>query len=234
MLYALQTGKPAFEHVFGTPFFEYLAQQPHLGRIFNHLMGMDVNNRVAGIVEAYDFARVTTIVDVGGGSGALLAAILRANPRAKGIIFDMAPVVADARESLSRTDLNRRIELVEGDLFADPLPPGADLYLLSRIIHDWDDQHAEQILRNCRAAARAESRLLLIEDVMPEHVSDAPATVGSDLTMLLYTGGAERTEPEYRALLAAAGFRLTAVIAFDPTRIYSGRKSNWAILECRP
>ncbi len=113
MLHAVQTGKPAFENVFGVPLFEYLARRPNLGSIFNHLMSEDVSDRAAGIVDAYDFSDAMTIVDVGGGSGTLLAAILRACPRAKGILFDSFPVIAEARESLGQADLASRIELME-------------------------------------------------------------------------------------------------------------------------
>lgn len=160
MLHSVQTGEPAFDHVFGVPFFGHLMQQPELGAIFNQLMNRNVIDRVAGIIGAYDFSNMKSIVDIGGGNGALLAAVLNANPHAVGTLFDTTEVIAEARIALARSDMARRIEMVAGDLFLGPLPKDGDLYLLSNIIHDWDDSHAEQILRNCRTAVRADSRLL--------------------------------------------------------------------------
>ena len=138
-----------------------------------------------------------TIVDVGGGNGALLSAILAANPAAEGVIFDAPDVIVQARASLARSSVARRIDLVGGDLFRGPLPASGDLYVLSNIIHDWDDQAAEQILHNCRAAVRADGRLSIIEEVMPARVGDAPQTVANDYSMLLLTGGRQRTKPEF-------------------------------------
>ncbi|MGB8953605.1 MAG: methyltransferase [Candidatus Aminicenantales bacterium] len=234
MLHAVQKGEPAFDHIFGMSFFDYFAQHPHIGALFNDLLSRGIDDRVAGVVAAYDFSRASTIVDVGGGNGALLIAILRAHPHLRGIIFDMPKVVVEAQHYLAQNGVADRCQTIAGDFFHDTVPPGGALYLMSNIIHDWDDERAAQILRNCRAAMRDDSTLLLIEEIMPERVVDAPVTVSSDLSMLLLTRGRERTEAEYRALLAMAGLQLTAIIPFEPTRIYSGRKPNWAIIESKP
>jgi hypothetical protein len=234
MSHAVQTGETAFEHVFGTPFFDFLAKRQDLGELFNRQMSQAVQDRIKGILSAYDFSQAATIIDIGGGNGALLMAILRAHPLACGVLVDVANVAAEARNSLASTEVASRVEIREGDFFQGPLPAGGDLYLLSNIIHDWDDRRALQILLNCRAVIPKTSRLLLIEQIMPLQAIDTPATVASDFSMLLLTRGKERTEPEYRALLSAAELELTKVFPIVGTRIYSGRKSNWVILESVP
>ena len=231
MLHSVKTGRPAFDHVFGVPYFGYLAQRPEIGAIFNRLMCEGINDRVAGIIAAYDFSRIKTIVDVGGGNGTLLTAILNANPHITGILFDTPEVITDARARHIQSSGAQRIEMVHGDIFRGPIAPDGDLYLLSNIIHDWDDHLAEKILCNCRTAVRADSRMLLIEEIMPARVADSPGTISTDFAMLLLTGGKERTEQEYRSLLDIAGFRLFNVIPFET---HSKRKENWAILECSP
>jgi hypothetical protein len=233
MLYTVQTGKPAFDYIFGMPFFDYLAQHSHISTLFNNLMSRDIDDRAASVVTAYDFSQADTVVDVGGGNGTLIAAIIRAFSRPRGIVFDTPGVIAEARYYLAQNGVADRWQTVTGDFFQDSIPPG-DLYILSNIVHDWDDNRAAQILCNCRAAMRDDSTLLLIEQIMPERVADAPGTVGSDLSMLMLYGSAERTEAEYRSLLATAGLQLTAVIPFEPTRFYSGRKPNWAVIESKP
>jgi hypothetical protein len=234
MLHTVQTGEPAFEHIFGMPFFDYHAQHPDIGAIFNNLMSRAIDDRAAGVVTAYDFSQADTIVDVGGGNGALIAAILRSFSRPRGIVFDVPEVVAEAQHYLAQNGVADRWQTAAGDFLRDPIPAEGDLYLLSNIIHDWDDDHGVRILRNCRAAMREDSKLLLIEQIMPERVADAPATVGSDLSMLLLFGGAERTEAEYRTLFAAAGLQLAAIIPFEPSRVHGGRKPNWAVIESQP
>ena len=234
MIYSVQTGEPAFDQVFGVPFFGHFAQKPELGAIFNQMMRKNVGERIAGIISAFDFSGMKTIVDIGGGNGALLAAILDANPQAAGTLFDTPEVIADARASLARSGLAQRIEMVTGDLFRGPFPIGGDLYLMSNIIHDWDDTRSEQVLRNCRTAMRAEGLLLLIEEIMPARVGDSPATIANDFSMLLLTGGRERTVTEYQALLESAGFLLASVIPFALNNTSKTRKGNWALLECKP
>jgi O-methyltransferase domain/Dimerisation domain len=234
MTFSVQTGKPAFKHVFGEQFFDYFGHNPKLSAIFSRLMSQSVADRSAGVTRAYDFSRMKTIVDIGGGNGALLSAILTANPDAKGIIFDTPDVIAQARASLASSGVASRIDLVGGDMFRGPLPASGDLYVLSNIVHDWDDQAAKQILRNCRAAIRTDSRLLLIEEVMPARVGDSPKTIANDYSMLLLTGGRQRTKLEFRELLAAADFQLNSAIQFGLAATAAGRRENWAILECKP
>ena len=151
-----------------------------------------------------------------------------------GVVFDTPDVIVEARTSLAPSSVARRIDLVGGDIFRGPLPASGDLYVLSNIIHDWDDRAAGQILYNCRAALRTDGRLLLIEEIMPDRVGDAPQTIANDYTMLLLTGGRQRTKPEFRQLVTAADFQLTSVIRFHLARTATRRRENWAILECKP
>jgi hypothetical protein len=164
-------------------------------------------------VEAYDFSALDTIVDVGGGHGALLIAILSANPKLRAVLFDLPRVVEGAREPLLAAGILDRCEIVGGDMF-DTVPAGGDAYVLSRVIHGWDDDRSVVILANCRRVMRPQSKLLLVQEVIPPGDLFAYGKL-SDLNMLVSPGGQERTEPEYRALYAAAGFTLTSVI---PTR----------------
>jgi len=140
--------------------------------------------------------------------------------------------LAEAQNYLAKNGLAERCQTVSGDFLHDSLPLG-DLYILSNINHDWDDENAVRILRNCRAALPNNARLLLIEQIMPERVNDAPGTVGGDLSMLMLFGGAERIEAEYRHLFGLADLQLTAVIPFGPTHFPQGRKPNWAIIESK-
>jgi hypothetical protein len=232
-LHSVRTGEPAFEHVFGRPFFDYLAEQPALGHLFNGLMEDATHGRVSGILQAYDFSRARHIVDIGGGNGALLSAILAHAPASTGTVFDTAGVVAGARTWLAGAEVGHRIDLVEGDLFGGRYPQGADLYLLSNIIHDWNDAQAGTILRHCVSAMPRGSSLMLIEELMPEWVTDSPATTASDYSMLILTGGKERTEAQYRALLDCSDLSISSIIPFAVESDENRRKGNWVLLDCR-
>jgi hypothetical protein len=229
MAETVETGSPAFERVFGAPFFQYFAQKPEIGRLFNRVMRDLTNERIQAIIAAYDFGCAQTIIDVAGGNGVLLSAVLRARANMTGTLFDTPDVIADARRQYQSSDIIRRLELIAGDIFDDSLPRARDLYLLSNVIHDWNDERAATILRNCRAATKAHSRLLLIEEIMPARVADSSGTVANDFAMLLLTGGKERTEREYRGLLDTAGFQLARCVPLNPKQ-----NENWAILECIP
>jgi hypothetical protein len=162
------------------------------------------------VVAAYDFARFRMLVDVGGGTGNLLTAILHAHPHLRGILYDLPHVVADARPRLDTLRIAARCELMAGDFFA-AVPPGGDAYLLSHIIHDWDEAQCLTILRHCHHAMEPDGCLLLAETVLPPGDTPHPGKL-LDLLMLTVPGGRERTADEYAALLAAASFRLTRII----------------------
>lgn len=216
LLESVRTGETAFDRVFGAPLFDYLARHPDLGEQFNRYMAGVSTAVAAAVVEAYDFSPLGTIVDVAGGQGALLAAILRANPGAKGILFDLAPVIASARPRIEAAGVADRCALVAGDFF-EAVPEGGDAYLMKWILHDWDDERAVRLLTNCRRAMGEDARLLIVETVMPERMTPGHAGADLDLQMLALTGGRERTEAEYRALLSDSGFRLSRVLAAAPS-----------------
>ena len=160
---------------------------------------------------AYDFSGLRYLVDVGGGSGVMLEAILRASPRLRGVLVDRPEPVARARARLAQAGLDGRGECVVGDFF-DSVAPGADAYLLSRVIHDWDDDDARRILTTCRAAMPVDARLLLVEAIVPERARDGPEAVRMDLHMLMLFNARERTQAQYGRLLADAGFELRRVV----------------------
>lgn len=214
LLYSAQTEAPAFEHVFGMGHFEYLAQHPEESAIFDRTMSAGSRMAAPAIAVAYDFATAGTVVDVGGGRGTLIAAILRAHPTVRGIVFDQPHVVAGAGPVLAEAGVADRCELVGGDFFT-AIPEGGEVYILRRIIHDWDDDRAVAILRNCARAMAPGARMLVAETVIPPG-NEPSAAKFLDLQMLVMTGGRERTAAEYRSLFAAAGLSLTRVIPAGP------------------
>jgi hypothetical protein len=206
----VQTGESAFERVHGTRLFDYLAEHPEDAAVFDAAMTSFSKSGAVSIITAYDFSRLRTIVDVGGGRGALLAAILSANPHLQGVLFDRPAVVAGADEELSGAEVIDRCKVVSGDFF-DSVPEGGDAYLLSGVIHDWDDDHAVEILSTCRAAMADTACLLLAEIVLPEGAAPSMGKL-VDVEMLVITGGRQRAEAEFRALLDRAGLRLTRIV----------------------
>ncbi|MGH3755020.1 MAG: methyltransferase [Pseudonocardiaceae bacterium] len=207
----VQTGESAFARVHKTNIFDYLAEYPEDAAVFDAAMTSLSTSDAASIIKAYDFTRFSTIVDVGGGRGGLLAAILAANPHLRGVLFDRPAVVAGAGEEISGAGVAGRCEVVSGDFF-DSVPGGGDAYLLSRVIHDWDDDHAREILGTCRAAMADTACVLLAESVLPEGAAPSMGKL-MDVEMLVMTsGGHQRTEAEFRVLLARAGLRLTRIV----------------------
>ena len=221
--HSIRTGAPAMPHVFGMDSFDYLAAHPKEAAVFNEAMA-EITRQVAGAaVAVYDFARFSTIVDVGGGNGALIAAIASAAPTLRGIVFDSPSGSAEASRELEASGLAERCEVRTGDFFRS-VPGGADAYILKNVIHDWDDERSLTILRNCRQAISADGRLLLIERVTPAQIG---ASAGHrrwamvDLHMLVMLGGRERTEAEFQALFAAAGFQWQRTLSLPGTTGFS-------------
>jgi hypothetical protein len=210
LLQSVRTGSPAFNKVFGTGLFEYLLRNAEAADVFNGGM-TDLSSLLAyAVLIAYDFSGVSSIVDVGGGHGKLLRRIVQLNPGIKGMVFDREPVIATVREPLSSDACSGRYSAVAGDFFTS-VPEGADAYILSGVIHDWDDDHCIRILRNCREAMAKNGRLLLVEMVVPESSANCFSKL-LDLNMLVMTGGRERTKAEFNALLHAAGFKLARIV----------------------
>jgi SAM-dependent methyltransferase len=214
-MYSLRTGAPTAPQVFGEPFFAHLAHHPEHGAIFQQAMAQQ--SRVTGVAlaTAYDFATARQIIDVGGGDGSLLGTILGVHPQPTGLVFDQ-PFVADAAgKHLAAAGLGERCRFVAGD-FLREVPSGGDVYLLKGIVHNWPDDQARLLLANCRRAMGPDSRLLLIEWVVPVGDTPHPSKL-LDLAMLLVYGGRERTEAESRTLLGEAGLRLERIIGTAST-----------------
>ena len=211
MLRTAIEGGTAFEHVHGERFFDHLAAHPEREAAFQASMADRARREAADVVSVYDFAGMTELVDVGGGSGVLLEAVLRATPALRGVLVDRPEVAALAQRRLEAAGLEDRCRCVTGDFFV-AVPPGADAYLLSRVIHDWDDADAGRVLATCRAAMSDGSRLLLVEAIVPERARDSPEAIRMDLHMLMLLRARERTEAQFRDLLAGAGFDLRRVV----------------------
>lgn len=207
---SIRTGKPVVPALRGKEMFDYLAEDPEFGELFNQAMTSFSELATAMAVAVYDFSGFATIADVGGGHGRLLAAILAAAPDARGVLYDLPQVVAGAPALLQQHGIADRVQITEGSFF-DHVPGGADAYVLKNIIHDWPDERALQILSNVRAAARDGATLLLVELVIPGHDREFLGK-WADLEMLVIAGARERTAAEYRDLLQRAGFRMTRVV----------------------
>jgi hypothetical protein len=209
LLYAVETGQSAFEHAHCTDFFSYMAANPAANNAFNDGMTARAESIVDGIVAAYDFSPFARIVDVGGGVGVLLSRILEAHSASTGILYDTAAVTQKASGYLARRALSGRVEVISGDFFA--AVPRGDLLVLEAILHDWDNERAALILRQCRKALEPNGRILIIEDILPGKVDGAMSLIEIDLTMLVCHNGQERTLAEYEELLVREGFRLESV-----------------------
>lgn len=214
---AVRTGEPAWNHVFGTKPFDYLAQHQDRYELFHAAMADRARVVAPAIAAAYDYSRFATLMDVGGGNGQLLSLILAATPGLRGVLFDHPTGVGAATANLRAAGVDDRCEVVAGDFFV-AVPAGADAYLMKTIIHDWGDEEATLILRNCRKAIADDATLLLVERVLPDRVEsgDVRRSFYHDLNVLVTTAGKERTEAEFRALLDATGFELTEVVPTTP------------------
>jgi hypothetical protein len=207
---AVRTGEPAFARVHGVDLFGYLASDPDDAAVFDAAMESVSSNFLVSVLDAYDVTRFPVIVDVGGGTGTFLAAALTVSPQSRGILFDTPQVLRKAPPVLGAAGVAHRCELVPGDFFTS-VPAAGDLYVLSNIVHDWDDDAAVRILRRCREAMNANSRLLLVELVLPDDLAPSPAKL-YDLEMLALTpNGRHRTGDEYRALAEQADLQVTTV-----------------------
>jgi O-methyltransferase domain/Dimerisation domain len=225
LAYSVKTGQPAFEHIFGKGFDTYLAQHRDAAAIFQAFMNVATAEEAMAVAPVYDFSGLTTVVDVGGGRGALLAAILKRNPHLRGILFETPQVIADAPPLLAAQGVADRCELVAGDFF-QTLPMGADAYLLKWILVSWDDEQSVSILQNCRRALGSRGKLLVIERIIPPGNEPFFGKL-ADLNLLVMYQGRHRTEGEYRSLFAHAGFELSRVI---PTN----SPTEFSVIEGRP
>lgn len=210
--HSVRTGEPSFAHVHGLPMFDYLAANPEAARRFDEAMANSSRLINAALVEAYAWSGIGTLVDVAGGVGSTLAAIMRANPRMQGVLFDLPHVVERGRAYLAEEGLAERCRTEEGSFFAT-IPSGGDAYFMKHILHDWNDDDCLRILSHCKAAMADHAKLLVCEKIVPPGNEPSVAKT-MDLVMLVLThGGRERTEKEFRDLFARAGLRLTRVVS---------------------
>jgi hypothetical protein len=225
LMHTVRTGQMAFDHVFGMGVWKYQAQHPDHAKLVDEAMANLVGVYNTAVLASYPFSMIDRLVDVGGGDGCLIIALLRANPEMKGVLFDLPHVAENAKKRLADAGLAERSEVVAGDAFVS-VPGGADAYVLSRVMNGFNDERALAILNNCHRAMPEKSKLLLIQRVLPvrvKHSNTVQASVLSDFNMMVMNGGRERTEAEYRILLETAGFEVTKII---PTQ------SEMTVIEC--
>jgi len=223
VLDTVRTGELAFDRVFGMPNWQYWAEHPDDAETFNRAMSEMTAILEPALMPLIDLSAVRRVVDVGGGRGTLIAALLKAYPRASGVVLDLPHVIELGRQHIAQEGLAERCTLVPGDFF-ESVPSGGDAYFLKWVLHDWDDARSVALLKQVRSAIASDGRLFVIEAVIPPG-NDPFLHKLVDVNMLVMTGGRERTEAEYRSLLATAGFELTRVTA-TPLEA--------AVLEARP
>jgi len=212
VMHSVRTGEPAFDKVFGTSQFDYLAGHPDAARNFDAAMAERSAAEDDAVLAAWTFPSAGKVVDIGGGRGTLLSAVLRAHPQLHGVVFDLAHVIERARPAFAGQRLGSRLQGAPGDFFADELPRDAQVYMLKKVIHDWDDARALAILKACSRAMAPGATLLLIEPVIAPGNEPSFAKL-LDLFMLVWPGGRERTESEHVSLLAGAGLELRNGVA---------------------
>ena len=210
MIYSIRTGEPAFAHRFGMEPFPYFMQNPEADRLFNEAMIGYTHQVANAVVGTYDFSPFGVVADIGGGYGTLLAAILQSSPNTRGILFDIPHVIDAAQGFLSTTGVADRCTRIAGDFFS-AVPAGADAYVLSQILHDWEDEQCLTILKHTRRVTPKDGKLLVVELVIPPG-NEPSFGKWLDLHMLAIPGGRERTESEYRTLFRDAGFELTNIV----------------------
>ena len=222
LMHSVKTGEIAFDDFFGMDIWAYFQRNPADAAVFNDSMSGMTAVVNESLTTLYDFSKFKTVVDVGGGHGALITRILKANPETKGVLYDAPQVVSGAQDRLNAEGLSDRCEAIGGDFFKS-VPAGGDVYVMKWIIHDWEDEKAIRILKNCRAQMNPDSRLIIVDCVVPD--SNEPHFAKFiDLNMLVMTGGKERTQDEFAKLFDAAGFKLLRVIPTEaPTSIIEGQ-----------
>lgn len=225
LLHSVKTGEIAFDNFFGMDVWKYFAQNPEDAAVFNDSMSGMTAAANEAIMSVYDFSQFGKVIDIGGGHGGLITSILKKNPQTKGVLFDAPMVIEGARAKLESAGVADRCETVGGDFF-QAVPAGGDAYVMKWIIHDWEDEKAIRILKNCRQHMQPDNRLIIVDCVVPEN-DEPDFSKLFDLNMMVMTGGKERTATEFRELLAAAGFELLRVIPTDvPTCIVEAKPSQ--------
>lgn len=221
LLHSVRTGEAAFPKRYGRGYWDDMVASPVRTESFNALHGHDMASRSPGIVGALDWSSFDRIVDVGGGDGSLITAILTANPALRGTVFDLANATATAKAAFVEAGIDDRADTTTGSFFDDPIPPGADAYLLSLILHDWPDDKSVEILRACAKAAGPTGRVLVIESIGEGEVTHT----GMDLRMMVLYAARERGVTDFTELAAQAGLTRTAVHRAGPSAIIEFRSA---------
>jgi hypothetical protein len=214
LLYSVKTGKPSFWDIYGMKGFEYFERNQEEFTILSNVMTFFSKNQAMRIVNSYDFSNFRTVVDVGGGHGYLLTAILKNNPSLQGILYELPEVADGARIIIEKETILNRCKIIEGDFFQS-VPKGADAYIMKYVIHDWSNDNARTILQNCRENIPSNGKLLVIDKVISLK-SGLDDEIMGDIEMMILGEGRERTESEFRELFNSAGFKLTKII---PTQL---------------
>jgi hypothetical protein len=223
LLYSIQTGSSAFEKVFGEPAFEWFEKNLEEARIFHETNSFKAASSHRIITEVYDFSKINTLTDVGGGLGSLLIEILNVNHHLTGIVAELPQVLPKLKEIIKKNKLKGRMSAVKCDFFKK-IPNGSDAYLFSHVLHDWHNEKCITILKNCRKAMGSNGRLLVVEAIIPQG-NEFSVSKLLDLEVLLMGGGQERTEDEFDNLLNSSGFALSQIIT---------TKENISIIEGVP
>lgn len=210
LLSGFETEQTPFEVVFGCDYYTYLAQNPSAGTRFNQFMQIKTEQTARALVESYDFTAATEVIDIGGGNGTLLQILLATYPHLQGILYDMPSVIAEAQQASALQTFGARYRFVSGS-FMQTLPTGGDLYLLSQILHNWNDEQCLQILGKCASAMPPHGKLLILEQILPTHLEGYTPVVDYDLMMLVLFKGRERNAAAYEALLNTANLKMTAI-----------------------
>jgi len=210
MLHSVRTGQTGFNRAHGVELFEYLDQHPDHARTFNANMSAMTQDEAQAVIQAYDFSGTKVLADIGGGLGTFACAVLHSQPSARAIVFDQPSVIAGGPAAIEKSGLQGRLEFVGGSFF-EVVPAVADTYCLKDILHDWDDDRCVRILSSVRQAMTRTTRLLVIERVIPPG-NEPFAGKMVDITMLVMTGGRERTAEEYSRLLSSAGLTLARIV----------------------
>ncbi|MGW1253691.1 methyltransferase [Streptomyces sp. NPDC002513] len=210
VMHTVRSGEPAFDRVHGAAYYDFLEANPAENELFNRAMGVTSLAPAVAALERYDFTGIKSVVDVGGGVGTLLAAVLQMNPGMTGVVQDLAAVTAEAPAHIAEQGVQDRVEVVSGSFF-DSVVPGADAYVLSRVLHNWSDENCLKILSRVREAMPPHAKLIVIDSVVPEGGGLHPSML-ADLFMMVILGGKERTEQDWRQLLDEAGFRMTRAV----------------------
>ena len=218
-LYTAKTGKPAFDHIYGVPAFDYLSLQSAAGQVFHATMASSAARERAAVLATYDFSACEKIIDVGGGDGTLIASLLQRYPGLRGALFDLSAVVEKAEQTLQTYGVTDRCDVISGNFF-ESIPAHYTVYIFSRVLHDWDDEHALKILQKCRESIPCHARILIIERIMPDHPIHGGEVdrstfkaIMNDLNVLIMTGGRERSSEDFAGLLIEAGFRLARTLS---------------------